>query len=175
MAEMAYGETESAESPAEHTAILDGKDKVAREETTPSISQEYRKATINAEVRDEANDDYDKSRFKMAATGEKGVAGAEFVPVITSGKVPPKVADAVYLLDLVGSPAPLVHEETLLLPTDATEANGATMEDETVYSDIEPQIPLVTDYELLNTLNSMDKTRMDDLKESMVNETGGSK
>ncbi len=72
----------------------------------------------------------------------------------------------------VVSPAPLVHEETLLFATEATEA---AVEDEAVYSDIEPQIPLVTDYELLNTLNSMDKTRMDDLKESMVNETGGSK
>lgn len=170
LAEMAYGAGETAESPAEHTAAMDGKDKM--EETPATVSREYRKATITAESRDEANDDYDTSRLRVKGEKEKGVAGAKFLPDITSGKVSPMVADAIYLLDLVGSPAPLVHEETLLFTAEATEAS---LEDEAVYSDVEPQIPLVTDYELLNTLNNMDTTGMEDLKESMVNETGGSR
>jgi len=171
LAEMAYGAGE-AEAPAEHSA-MDGKDKM--EETPAAVSREYRKATTVSEARDESNDDYDKGRFKVAGAREKGVAEAEFLPDIASGKVSPMVTDAVYLLDLVGSPAPLVHEETLLFSAEATDTTGATTEDEAAYSDIEPQIPLVTDYELLNTLNNMDKTSMEDLKESMTNETGGSK
>jgi len=171
LAEMAYGAAEG-EAPAEHSAAVDGKDKEESVELPATISQEYRKAMVTAKVRDEANDDMDKSSLRQASSKEKGKAGAEFLPDITAGKVPPKIADAVYLLDMVGSPSPLVHEETLLLSSDETEA---TTEDEAVYSTVEPQIPLITDYELLNTLNSMDKTRMEDLKESMVNETGGSK
>jgi hypothetical protein len=167
--EMAYGSGGNAELPAEHaTIVAEGKDKA--EEAPTSAVREYRKAKVAAEVSNESYDD--KSRLSLVGGLKKDDTKTEFLPEFKHGKVPPKVTDAVYLLDMAGSPSPLVHEEILLLSSDTADT---TVADEAVYSEVEQQIPLITDYEVLNTLNSMDETHLDDLKESMVNETGGTK